>query len=261
MRFLLTLSAVDAGSQIPMNYQYAFSSWIYNTLNAGNPEFAEFLHQKGYIDEKKRFKLFCFSNLRMAKYKAEGDRLLLMDNPQKVIISFYPIEAMEPFILGLFKNQSFSIGDKISKAEFVVNTVEKLPEPEFFDQMKFRFLSPVHIARQNPFNPAKTDHLNPEHKDFEGLFLDNLISKYKAYHGTAEFDSSGFKLEILSQARSKAIHIKQGTGQESILKCYLFDFMISAHPDLIRIGYYAGFGKENSQGFGFAEEMKEMKKN
>jgi CRISPR-associated endoribonuclease Cas6 len=114
-------------------------------------------------------------------------------------------------------------------------------------------LSPIHIIRQNPFNPEKTDHLNPEHKEFEANFFDNLISKYKAYHGNADFDKSGFRLEILSEPRSKAIHIKQGSKGASILKSFLFDFKLTADKELIKIGYFAGFGKENSQGFGFAE--------
>jgi CRISPR-associated endoribonuclease Cas6 len=256
MRFLLTLTANQLNCLIPINYQYPFSSWIYKTLNAGNPEFADFLHNNGYTDENKRFKLFCFSNLSMAKYRQEQDRLMLLANPQKLIISFYPIEALEPFIIGLFKNQEFTIGDKISKAGFMVNSVEKLKEPEFSNQMTFKLLSPIHVVRQNPYDPTKTDHLDPEHKDFEANFFDNLTSKYKAYHGNTAFDTSGFKLEILSQPRSKAIYIKQGTMQQSILKSYLFDFKITANAELIRIGYYAGFGKENSQGFGFAEIFK-----
>jgi CRISPR-associated endoribonuclease Cas6 len=253
MRIKLTLSSARLNSKIPINYQYELSSWIYKILNEGDPAFAQFLHEKGYLDEKKRFKLFCFSNLQIAKYSREQDRLVINTNPVKLIISFYPIEALEPFVVGLFKNQEFSIGDKISKANFMVNAVEKLKEPEFKQQMSFRLISPIHVIRKNPFDPTKTDHLDPEHKDFATNLFENLISKYKAYHGAADFNVSEFKLNILSEPRSKAIHIKQGSRQETILKSYLFDFKIIANPALIRIGYYAGFGKENSQGFGFAE--------
>jgi CRISPR-associated endoribonuclease Cas6 len=257
MRFQLTLNACKTGSKIPLNYQYAFSSWIYNTLNAGNTSFAEFLHNQGYVDQKKRFRLFCFSNLRMAKYLQEGDRLELLENPQRITISFYPLEAMEPFVVGLFQNQSFSIGDKTSKAEFVVSSIEKLPEPEFTDQMAYKLASPVHIARRNPFNSSKIDHLHPEHIDFAPMLIENLISKYKAYHGQKSTEASGYMFEILTEPRSKAIHIKQGNTGESILKSYLFSFRLKADKELQRMGYYAGFGKENSQGFGFADIMKE----
>jgi len=253
MRFLLSLSVDQLNSQIPINYQYELSAWIYKTVNEGNPEFADFLHNQGYVNKKKNFKLFCFSNLIVPKFKTELDRLVLACTQVKLMVSLYPIEALEPFIVGLFKNQAFTIGDKKSKAGFVVNSVEKMKEPEFCNQMSFKLLSPIHVIRKNPFDPSKTDHLNPEHKDFEGNFFDNLISKYNAYHESIEFDSSGFKLEILTEPRSKAIHIKQGTRQETILKSYLFDFKINAPAELIRIGYYAGFGKENSQGFGFGE--------
>ncbi len=253
MRFTLTLSLDQINSKIPINYQYELSSWIYKTINEGNPEFAEFLHSRGYMNDNKSFKLFCFSNLIVPKFKTEFDRLVLACEQIKLMVSFYPIEAMEPFIVGLFKNQAFTIGDRKSHAGFVVSSVEKMKEPEFTDQMSFKFLSPIHVIRKNPFDPSKTDHLDPEHKDFEGNFFDNLINKYNAYHKSTDFDVSGLKLELLTEPRSKAIHIKQGTKQETILKSYFFDFKITAPAKLIRIGYYAGFGKENSQGFGFAE--------
>lgn len=163
MRFSLTLEADEPNSSIPINYQYPFSSWIYNTMNQGNPEFADFLHNKGYTDENKKFRLFCFSNLRMAKYRLEGDRLFLLENPQKLIISFYPLEALEPFVLGLFKNQEFSIGDRTGKTGFKVKSIEKLAEPEFKNCMEFSLLSPVHMARRNPFDSSQVDHLHPEH--------------------------------------------------------------------------------------------------
>ncbi len=253
MRFILNLSAGERNNTLPINYQYELSSWIYYTLNSGNPEFADFLHKKGYLNQKMQFKLFCFSNLIIPKYKVEKDRIILQSDQLKLITSFYPIEAIETFILGIFKNQEFSVGDKKSRALLRVKSIEKQPEPDFNEEMSFKTLSPVHVVRTNPFDNEKKDHLSPEHKDFELYLFENLVNKYNAYHPAKVFEREYFKLSILSEPRSKVIQIKTGTRQQTRLKSYLFDFKIKTYTELMRMGYYAGFGKENSQGFGCAE--------
>jgi CRISPR-associated endoribonuclease Cas6 len=170
----------------------------------------------------------------MAKYRLEGDRLFLLENPQKLIISFYPLEALEPLVLGLFKNQEFSIGDRTGKTGFKVKSIEKLAEPEFKDCMEFSLLSPVHMARRNPFDNNQVDHLHPEHKDFELLLKQNLQSKYKAYHGVNMENKQEFRFELLSLPRSKVISIKKGEKNGSMLKSYLFDFRLTADKELIK---------------------------
>ena len=46
-------------------------------------------------------------------------------------ISFLPEESTQEFILGVFKEQSFEIGNKGSVVRFVVKNVEAIPMPEF----------------------------------------------------------------------------------------------------------------------------------
>ena len=77
MRFKLTFESKTRNKQpvIPINYQYPVSSWIYKMIHTGNSEFAEWLHSKGYMDQNKQFRLFNFSNLKIHKARAKGDRL------------------------------------------------------------------------------------------------------------------------------------------------------------------------------------------
>ena len=253
MRFLLNITPLEADSVIPVNYQYPVSSWLYKTLNHGNPEFAAFLHKEGYKQKHKNFKLFCFSQLMMDKYQVTNDRLQILAPEIRLVVSFYPIQALEPFVRGIFTNQEFIIGDRKNKAGFRIKTIEKETEPEFTDRMKFRLLSPLHISRRDPSDPGKTTHLPPEHKDFESLFFNNLVDKYNAYMPRRNFPLNDLSFNLLSRPRSKVITIKAGTPQESRLKAWLFDFSLQAPPELIKTGYYAGFGKANSQGFGCGE--------
>ncbi|MBU0763843.1 MAG: CRISPR-associated endoribonuclease Cas6 [Bacteroidetes bacterium] len=253
MRFSLSISTDSLQNILPVNYQYELSSCIYRVLNTGNPEFADFLHEKGYLSDNGRFRLFCFSNLIIPEYRLEKDRLRIISPEATLIVSFYPIEAIGSFVTGIFNDQQFTLGDRNSRAAFRIRTVEKQNEPAFTDDMRFRLLSPIHVVRSNPFTPGKTDHLSPEHKDFAPNLFDNLVRKYNAYHAAKEFETRTFSIELLSEPKQKLISIKAGSPQESKLKGYLFDFRLKAAPELIRIGYYAGFGKENSQGFGCGE--------
>lgn len=253
MRFKINIEIHGESMTMPINYQYEFSSWIYKLIREVNPAFAEWLHTHGYTNEKKQFKLFTFSNLGGFRYKVDGDRIRFLSNSAELVISFYPIELIETFVLGLFKSQKFSIGDKYSKVEFVVKTVERLPEPIFTDQMSFKLISPIHITQKNPFNENKTDHLHPLHKDFEKLFISNLIEKYNAYNEVRDFDVTNFNLKILSEPVQRLIKIKADKPSETKLTGYLFEFELNSTPELNKIGFYAGFGKSNSLGFGCGE--------
>lgn len=254
MRFKITFQLTEPSRNIlPVNYQFELSSWIYKTLSYGSPEFSKFLHESGYLNKEKKFKLFCFSRLQTAKYRVDGDRMTIQGNEITLIISFLPVEALEPFVCGLFKGLQFNLGDKKSQVPLRVTTVERIADPEFSGRMAFHLLSSVHLIKPRPDNPDQVDHLSPEHPDYERLFLLNLAEKYNAYNTPQAFNITNAKFEVLTKVKSNVISIKTGTPQESRLKGYLFDFMLTAPVELIKTGYFAGFGKENSQGFGCGE--------
>ncbi len=251
MRFKLNLSITGKQNQIPINYQYPISAWIYKTIHEGNKEFADWLHEKGYTDGKKNFKGFCYSNLMNGKFKPDNDRLHILSSTVNLYISFYLPEVAEPFILGLFNAQSFTLGDKKTQVDFAVSSIERLANPEFEAKMNFKCLSPIHLTHYNE-RANKTDHLHPDHKEYERLFFENLQNKYKAFHNK-DIDVSGCKLEILTEPRKKGITLKEGTKQQTKLIGYTFNFSLQAPIELTKIGYNAGFGKAGSQGFGCGE--------
>lgn len=63
MRIKITLSA-DKPGIVDFNYQHQIQAIIYGFLNRSNPDYAQWLHQQGFIYKKdKRFKLFVFSGI------------------------------------------------------------------------------------------------------------------------------------------------------------------------------------------------------
>jgi len=259
MRFKLTLELQNQSyNVIPINYQYELSSWIYKTIHAGDRNIATWLHEHGYRLKDKRFRLFTFSHLNIRKIKTNQDRLIIIDEPVYLIVSFYPLEIIEPFISGVFKDQSFVVGDKKSRAGFIIRSVEKLPAPVFTGMMRYRCLSPVHVAKRNP-ETSEIKYLQPNHPEFKDLLMANLINKKTAFEQDKETSNreieSDAEFSLLSDYRKKGITIKAGTGQETKIIGYMFDFMFRAPAEYQEIGYYCGFGKANSQGFGCVEVL------
>ncbi len=253
MRFDLTLSMnnINAGNILPVNYQYELSSWIYGVLNAGDKEFARWLHEKGYLSDKRSFKLFTFSRLFVKSYHIKADRMIINSPDAKLIISFLPDEAIKPFVKGLFLNRMFTLGDMISQVNFEVSSIEEQQQVYFSDEMDFITVSPIFIGMKDSETGYK-NHLSPNHPDFNKCVEENLIAKYLSYYKSEVEKPLHINITPLSPPKEKLIKIKGNTSKQTYIKGYDFIFKAAGSPELIQTGFYAGFGALNSQGFGCA---------
>lgn len=251
MRIKLTIELINKKENLPLNYQYELSSWIYKMINNSNTDFSNWLHKNGYSINNKNFKLFTFSNFLIPKFQIKNNCIQILSDKIEFIVSFYTEEIPEHFIIGIFKEQELSIGNGNGKANFKIQLVERIKDITFLNEMTYKCLSPIHIINKNSIN-NKTDHLSPEHKEYEKLFFANLVDKYNSINIGNEriFNLSKCSIELLSHPKSKLITIKSGKKGETKLKSFLFDFKMTAPIELQQVGYYAGFGKANSQGFG-----------
>ena len=272
MRFKITFDIIGENNILPINYQYELSSWIYKILDNGNPEFSNWLHNIGYINNNKRFKLFTFSKLYINSelihnnINGEKDRLKIKDNNIECIISFHIEEAIETFIIGIFSQQQFTLGDRISTVLLQVKTVEKINEPEFKEEMIFETISPIVVCKnlikiydeKKEFNCI---YLSPEDINYEEFFINNMISKYISIFDRNNFNNSIFesneiKFEAITKSKSKLITIKSDTTEQSKVKGFMFNFKLIAPKELMKLCYNSGFGEKNSMGFGFVNILK-----
>lgn len=262
MRLKLTLAVDHRFNILPINYPYYISAWIYNTIYAGDSGFSHWLHEQGYSYENKRFKLFTFSKLFIQpRWKQDGDRLKIFSGKAALQLSFYVDKAVEHFIIGLFQNLHFKLGDHKSKAMFEVLTVERLPDPAFGDRAVFKCLSPLCLSRSSD-ERGQPEYLAPDFPDYPRYFFDNLLYKYLAAGaGEGPIDSlrkqmsaqQPLAIEILSEPKSSLVKIKADTPQETFVRGYAYRLKITAPAELIAFGYQAGFGEKNSLGFGFCD--------
>jgi CRISPR-associated endoribonuclease Cas6 len=263
MKFRITLQATDKHRRLlPLNYQYPLSAWIYKTISEGNHAFAEFLHERGFELGKKKFKLFTFSWLMIpaGSFRIEGDRLRLLDDTMHLDVSFLAPEAMQHFVAGLFQQQNFLLGDRVSQVPLQVVSMEALPLPTFRTVMRYRTNSPILVSRF--VEGSKTaSYLHPDEPMYSNLFIDNLIHKFASalqagmLASVVDFgkDLPGYELKILSEPKSKMMLIKANTPQQTHIKAYHYDFELHAPESLQRIGYITGFGEKNSLGLGSVE--------
>ena len=254
MRFKLNLSMTDRKQNVlPVNYQYELSAWIYKVINQSDPEFAAWLHDKGFCDNNKQFRLFTFSNFNVRHREIMGDRLIIKADPIELIISTLPEETIRHFVTGIFRDREFMLGDRISSVGFKINSIEALPPPVFTDEMSFRSLSPIFVS-QRIEGRKQAKHLSPLDDGYVQLIINNLKEKLKVFTGVeSQFDANNAELELLSPPKQKGIAIKTNTPQATKLIGYHYNFKIRANAELLRIGYYTGFGEKGSQGFGCCE--------
>ena len=238
---------------LPVNYQYELSAWIYKVINQSDPEFAVWLHNKGYCDKNKQFRMFTFSNFNVRHREIVGDRLIIKADPVELIISTLPEETIRHFVTGIFRDREFMLGDRISSVGFKINSIEAMTPPVFTDEMSFRSLSPVFVS-QRIEGRKQAKHLSPLDDGYVQLIINNLKEKLKVFTGVeSQFDASEAELELLSPPKQKGIAIKTNTPQATKLIGYHYNFKIRANAELLRIGYYTGFGEKGSQGFGCCE--------
>ncbi len=198
----------------------------------------------------------------MPKYTVGGDRLHVLSPQLSLTLGFYLDPTAETFIRGLFQDQRLRLGDRTSQAAFSVDTVEMLPLqwPGAPGPVRIRTLSPLVVARKHP-GVTPDEYLPPTDPGYARLLFSNLLEKYRAATGAEPpnwWDATRFDFRLAAgrTPRSKLITIKTGTAAQTQVRGWTFDFELDAPRELVELGLLAGFGRMNSEGFGFGELVK-----
>ena len=252
MRIELTLR-YPRQSALPFNYEYLLSAVVYKTLAQADPTFADWLHERGYDRTGRNFKLFHFSRLNLPYVRHHDGALQLAEGRNAGWkLGFCVDETLEKFVLGLFRQHRFGVGDgSLRPVDFNVEQVSVLPPPVFTDVMRFRTQSPLHLSTQRE-GDRYAHYMSPEEEGYAAIFFENLRRKW--VEARALPLESGLdllpdcRLWVHSMPKRKMVNVK---GTDII--GYLFDFEVRAPADWLAVGYDAGFGAMGSQGFGWCE--------
>jgi CRISPR-associated endoribonuclease Cas6 len=246
----LTLQASQRATLLPLNYNHAVASLIYDTVGHASTAFAARLHDEGFSADGRRFKLFTFSRLTARRSRIKEDRLLLEDPLITLQIGSPVTDFIEHFVAGLFQVETFAIAG----ARFTLQQAETLPTPAFTAQMSFRALSPITESVRDEQGGVR--FLSPA-DDWSEIMQRNLLRKHQALYGHAPSDAPlrwTWDQTYLDEAARRGRRASALTDIRGIkIRGWLAPFTVEGSPQLIELGYEAGFGSRNSMGFGMAE--------
>lgn len=248
MRLQLKLSH-PPNSLIPLNYPPFVSAFIYKTLGRSAPEFAHWLHQKGFEQDGRHYKLFTFGKIDPQRYRIDTDRSImqLQCEESQLMLSFWVSETMQHFVKGLFQDQAFYIGDPMVGTKFHVKQIQVLPRPDFPSTIRWQLSSPACISYQQE-GRKHAQYLAPDHPAYTRLLQQNLLRKVASMYPdlTENLSVPAFQFQPAGKSRSKLIHIKNGIK----IRGYEYAFEMTAPSLLQEAAYFAGVGEKNAQGFG-----------
>ncbi len=248
MRFRISLYPEKTRVELPYNYNYPLASAIYSFLGRGDAAFSDFLHDEGFCLDGKAFKLFTFSPLFSSRRKALKDGLLI-EGKLDWFISSPKEEFVTSLAQGILEQGFLSfLGQRL-----IVKQVEVLKRPSFEPRMSFRTLSPIVISTGEVDAGGRFHkrYLSPEEPEFSRILEENLRRKYQACYGK-EPSEEGISLEFLRAPQSKLLDYK---GIK--IRGWFMHFIAQGSAELIELGYEAGFGENNSAGFGMVEVIEE----
>lgn len=255
MRFEITINRTGKQKMLPMDYQYYLSAWIYKVIGKADHEFAGFLHASGYTTGTKHFKLFCYSPLYFGKAVSWKEKALfeVLDDQLSLAVSFHLAEAAEKFIIGLFNNQRFYIGDRFNGLELEVRQIERVPDPVVHETMRYRAISPVVVSFKEE-NSRYARYLSPTEAGYGLLLKQNMLNKLLAVpHASTLPEAYAFDFRLDSTTKSKLVTIKPYTSEQSKVRGFVFDLTLQCPVELHRLIVSSGIGEKNSMGFGWVE--------
>lgn len=224
---------------LPKFYNYMVQGFIYSLLN---PFLRRFLHEEGYIYEKRKFKLFTFSRL-FGKFVIENDSFKFSP-PVKFIISSPREEILQNLTEGLFKKQHLNLNQK----EVIIQSVNVFPKPSFNTCVEIKMLSPMTIysTLSKSDGTKKTYYYSPFEQEFNMLLKENLKKKYKLIYGylPKKFD---FKITPL---RVRPTDEKIIIYKNTVIKAWMGIYKLQGTKRILELAYDCGLGCKNSQGFG-----------
>ncbi|BBD73348.1 CRISPR-associated endoribonuclease [Sulfodiicoccus acidiphilus] len=229
MRVCLKLRVLSG--EVPVHYNYLVQSLIYRRL----PERTrKLLHDGGVKEGPRRFKLFTFSRL-YGDFTRRGEDLVFKDFVYLCVSSVFSKQMK-----ALMKNFGEHPEVRIGKAKLTVDSMRVVKFPNL-ENREFYTLSPVVVTKKTEV----TKYLLPHQEEYS-LWLE-LNVKRKVKVVTGREIKSPVRVRFLKWRRTVTMY------KGNVVVGAMGRFKFNAPKTAIMIGYLAGLGTKNSQGFGMFE--------
>lgn len=249
MRLKIALRFVRPG-RLPWGYPEWLRGLAYTAMMRGLPQVAHRLHEEGWPGpEGRAYKPLTYSWLHglqpdRAGLWAEGAVTWWISSPIPSVV--------EALALGLLLEPEVRLGSHPVIAE----RMEVEPTPIFEGAATFTALSPITLSTGERRADGKLvkRYLSPEEPEFARALAENLRRKAAAFYGQAI--PGDLEIQVHPPYRSKLVRI-----HDTDIRGWMLSFTVSGPPDLIRLGYEAGFGEHTASGFGMVAVAREQWEN
>ncbi len=232
----------DGIKAIPVNYQYYLTSAIYNYIRMADPIIAEKIHEEGFGEDNKAFKLFTYSYLKGDVFELSGTDLRINPGCFRWFVSSPINRILDLLVTGI----SMSGKLEIKKELFDIHKVKIHNNPSFKSKETFLCNSPIVVTKRR--DDGTTEYVVDSTEDFSSRINNNLMRKYDILFGE-KYSGTGIK----AYTRKKYPSTKLIKFKTIKIRGIFDEIVLEGDTDLMHIAYDAGLGEKNSMGFGMIE--------
>jgi CRISPR-associated endoribonuclease Cas6 len=232
------------GASFSLSYHHHIQGMIYKLLSS-NSDYSDFLHEGGYENGGRSFKLFTFSSLR-------GPKTIRKDYVYFPDFVFLDVRSVSDVFTDCLVAELNSRGQvEIMGNNLPVHDI-RIAEPSIDEgRIPVSFLSPV-TAHVTDAETNKTEFLTPFDPRFEKHIDMNFRRKYGAYYGQQPATGISLEAQTIRQRDKYVTWFKN-----DYIVAWRGEYELKGDPEHLTFLYYAGLGARNSAGFGmFTKEKK-----
>ena len=241
---------------LPINCNAYLTGVIYRFLRHSDQAYASFLHQTGYQQEQRRFKLFTFSQLRAKRRRILDGSICFQSE-----ISWYLSSPKDEFVTHLASSLLVQQHLNLGHQRLRVGSVTAIEAPKIESSMNFTCLAPVTMSTKREWNGRlSTYYCLHDDDQLPDLIHQNLRRKYQAIYQTELSDTEfriSFDDEYIQQNKGKVTQLVEYKDQK--IRGIICPFQVEGSEKLLKVGYETGFGDKNSVGFGMVDLRRSSK--
>ncbi len=246
MKYCLIFNC-DESISLPEQHNHILQAAILDWLQ--DRGYTDFLHNEGYVREKRTFKLFTFSNIMGESHYDKKTKKIIFEGEIAVFLSSY-MDEMEEFVLkSIEEGRGLRFGGKVARFVNAYQANEK------YEACVVETVSPItiHSTFELPSGKKKTYYYEPYEEDFSTMLKANLVRKFEAVHGYKPKDDS-FSIVPKRGAKCKKCVMRY---RDTIIIGWKGLFIINGSEEMLKLAMTAGVGARNSIGMGCVLSLKE----
>lgn len=235
MQLIININ-LDKQLILQLNYNHIVQSIIYRALSV-IPEYADFIHDNGYMNGNRSYKMFNFGQLK-GEYRIEGRNIIFSNFVSLEVRS--PLSMLINILKYSFETNGITFGEKTFNDILIEIYDYTIEDSEINIEMN----SPVTVYSTDEYM-GNTYYYAPTDVEFSDMIDANFKRKYFSYYGVRPY--SNVEIELLNNTAPRKMVTKY---QGLYVNAWFGRYRLSGERKYLDFLYQTGLGSKNSQGFG-----------